>query len=151
MKDLILSIHDYLTNQSWCEFISHDNIFLALDLDLLPMNIGFPCVGIKDGSIEYDNDELTTENRTAIMEVDLAIYVEIAKDDTPITGDMIYLPDGILALSSHLKASLTDNMLDIDGMESALPVRETETELTGSDFLALRKILTFQYTKLEEV
>lgn len=132
---------------AWSAYVSPDDIYLAISADYIPQGVGFPCVGIKDGAIAYDHADGGGVCVSRL--VHLAVYVEIPAGDEAITGTSESAADGILAVTDALRAHLTDNMLGIDGMELALPVEETEIEIVGNEFLALRKVLTIEYKQWE--
>lgn len=149
MKDLILAIRDYLRDTYHSDYIDPANIYLAIDLGLIPMDAGFPCIGIKDGPLEYSS--LSTYEQEKSMKVSFAVYMQISKEAETIEGTGTAIADGILAITDHLRDALTDNHLGLTGMESAVPESETESELVGSDFLAMRKILTMRYVQVEQL
>lgn len=149
MKELILSARRYLAEETWCPFFDGANVYVAIDADLIPYGAGFPCVGIKDGPIEYEHEDLVST--TATQEVDYIVYYEAASGAATHVGSHEALADGILGLTGNLRDALRDNFLGIEGMEQALPVRESEVETWASDgLLCLRKVLTMKYVRNTE-
>lgn len=134
-------------NVSWSDYVVPGDIYLAISVDYIPQGVGFPCVGIKDGPISYDHADAGGVCVSRL--VHLAVYMEIPAGDEALTGSTSTAADGILAVTDALRVHLTDNLLGISGMELALPVEETEIEIVGNEFLALRKILTIEYKQWE--
>lgn len=149
MKQLLHAIEDYLKNRVSITGLSADSVYVAIDAALVPISVQLPCVGIKDGSIEYAYEENGVVYVTS--EVALVMHVEVPVDDESIKGTHWLMADGILSLADDVRQALTDNLLDIAGMETALPTGETETELVGDEYQAVRKILTMRYTRISEL
>lgn len=146
MKQLIFSARRYLTEESWCPHFSAAGVYISIDADLIPYGISLPCVGIKDGAVEYEHE--TTEGTVEAMEVDYIVCYEAAPGDEAHEGGHEALADGILGLTANLRDALRDNDLGIADIETALPLRETDAHIWMSDdLLCMRKILTMQYTR----
>lgn len=147
MKTLVHAIKKCLSSDISCEFFRPQDVYLSIDVAMIPIDAQFPCVGIKDGPIAYDYAD--GGGCCVTRQVKLIVYEQITAGDEAVTGEVEQLADGILAITDYLREALTDNDLDLNNIEQALPVEETETEIVGSDFLALRKILTIEYKQWE--
>jgi len=159
MKELLMAIYDYLKDTCLSGIVDEsvelsDCLFYAIDPEMLliPRSISFPAIGIKDGTIDYPLEELTTNAQDNVFYVKFGVFVPMVSGDDIIIGTYPLAPRGIFALTDHLKKNLRDNLLGLSGLETALPIHETEIERVGSDdFTALRKILVMRYTQLEQV
>jgi len=149
MKETILALKADLTTNGFCDYYSGDNVFLSIDEDLLPRDVTFPAIGIKDGEIDYLYEEYGTRQKT--YTIDLWVYYEAPTADETHTGSGAANPDGILGFMKNLVDHLEHNKLGIASIEQGLPLRETPSELFGGeDFFVMRKMLTIEYVRLEE-
>lgn len=124
------------------------DIFITPHTNLIPAGTQFPAIGIKDGSIKraelMGGDSLDKE-----MVVTLIPYVKVYPGEKSIIGSGVF--KGVLDVVEDIHEVLDDNLLGIEGMESAFCGDEKESEMFGKleDGLQ-RKIITYTYEKRSE-
>lgn len=147
MKDLLAAIKTKL--QTGLTYIRDRDINIVPHTNYIPNAIKTYGIGIKDGKIT--RKEQAGGMIEITLEVKLAVYVQLAKDEASIMGDTSTSKKGLLEVSDDIHSSLDENMLSITGMQEAFSPSETESELFGDDRETLqRKIITYRYVKEEE-
>jgi len=149
MKELIEAIKVQLQGDASLSYISDTDIFITPDPDMIPISAGFPALGLKDGPVDHLVE--TSENWEVHYQVNIIIYQLLKAGEIPIIGQTMPRIYGVLEIRDNIHNSLNDNLLSITGMELAFPVEETESETIGyEDMILQRKIITYEYQKLEE-
>ncbi|MBW2599940.1 MAG: hypothetical protein JRC60_07695 [Deltaproteobacteria bacterium] len=148
MKTLIQAIQTALRNAAELSYITDANIFITPDENLLPIEMGFPAIGLKDGLINFLIEEgADWESNYA---VDIIIYQLLKSGDVSVMGQTEPKVYGVLEIADDIHKALYDNKLSIAGMEVALPSEEGPLEwMESSDISIVKKRITYQYKKLE--
>ena len=147
MKELLNAIKAEL--QTDLTYVRERDIFITEDENIIPKNVRFPCVGIKDGEIA--RTELTGGMWEVTLNVTLAVFVQLAKDEAGIMGDTSTGKKGVLDITDDIHASLDENTLSITGMSHAFSPSELGSEYFGDEKSAVqRKISRYQYIKEED-
>ena len=120
--------------------------YVVPDLTWLPMSVALPVLLIKDGGTEFDYPDQASVQRT--MRVHLAVYRQISADDSSEVGGA----DGVLTLIDSVRNRLVYNRLNLPGIESALAVETSESEVVGDQSTGFmqRMGLTMQYIQWED-
>lgn len=148
MKTLILAIQTALRDAAGLAYIADADIFITPDENLLPVTVGFPAIGLKDGAVNILIEEGADWERT--QGVGIIIYQLLKSGDTSIMSQADPKLYGVLEISENIHGVLYDNKLSIAAIEAALPVSESPSEIMGADDLVLvTRTLTYQYRKLE--
>ena len=148
MKELLTAIKSALQASSDLSYIEDTNIFITADEDLLPIALGFPAIGIKDGDINFAIEE--GADWESNYTVDLIIYQLLKSGDVSVMGQADPKVYGVLEIADGVHATLFDNKLSIASMEAALPSNEGPSEwMEGQDLSVVKKRITYQYRKLE--
>jgi len=146
MKELLAAIKAKL--QADLTYIRDRDIFITPHENYIPHHVRPPCVGIKDGDI--DGSDGMSECEEARMVVTVIPYVQLAKDEAAIMGDPSAGRKGILDIDADIKASLDNNLLDIEGMQGASCKSSKASELFGDEQETLqRKLIRCEYEKQE--
>jgi len=148
MKALLTAIQSALKASTDLAYIADANIFITADENLIPITVGFPAIGIKDGAINFLIEEgADWESNYA---ADLIIYQLLKSGDVSVMGQTDPRVYGVLEIADGIHATLFDNKLSIAGMEVALPSGEGPSEwMESSDISIVKKRITYQYKKLE--
>ena len=148
MKAILSAIQTALQGSSDLSYVSNTNIFITADENLIPVTVGFPAIGIKDGSIGYIFE--VGQDWELGYTVDLIIYQLLKTGDISIMGQTDPRVYGVLEIADGIHATLFDNKLSIAGMEIALPQGEGPIEwMEGEDLSLVKKRITYKYQKLE--
>ena len=148
MKDLIQAIQTALRTDASLSYIADANIFITADENLLPMTIGFPAIGLKDGSVRTLIEDGADWERT--LSVDIIIYQLLESDDISIVGQANPKIYGVLEISEDVHSVLYDNKFSNAAIEVALPVSESATMILGTDDIVLvTRSLTYNYRIFE--
>ncbi|MDP8275898.1 MAG: hypothetical protein RAO92_05800 [Candidatus Euphemobacter frigidus] len=148
MKALLAAIRTALQGSTDLSYVTDTNIFVTADENLIPVTVGFPAIGIKDGSIlRVTEDSQTWEPG---LFVNVFVYQILKEGDVSIMGQTDPRIYGVLEIADGIHAVLYDNKLGISGMEVALPQDEGESEwMAGEDLSLVKKRVTYRYQKLE--
>ena len=148
MRELILAIQAALRNAVRLVYIADMDIFVTPDDNLLPIAIGFPAVGLKDGVIDFVFED--GRNQEINYNVDIIIYQLLQPGEISMVGQVTPKVHGVLEIANDIHHVLRDNKLSIAGMEVALPASEGAVEwMEGTDVSVVKKRITYQYKKLE--
>ena len=147
MKELLSAIKAQL--QTDLTYVRDSDIFIAEDDDLVPQSVRFPAVGIKDGPVQAT--ELASDMMEYTLTVRIIPYVQLVKPEAAVMGDASTSSKGILEMEEDIHQSLDENLLGIDGMQSAVgDPNRPESELFGDEEeMVLRKKITYRYVKEE--
>lgn len=136
MKDLILAIQTKLREISGPR---RSDVFLSPDKDIIPESAKFPCIGIKDGSV--DRSELMGEVTELTLPVEIYVYDRLVKNDEAILA--------VFDVTRAVHGKLKDSTLE-GYVKSVSPKFETPIELTyRKPGLILRKIISYEYEREE--
>lgn len=151
-SDLLLAVQARL--QSQITYIRKGDIFITPDHLILPPGVVFPCIGIKDGVMEYIQETLP-ENDDRTFMVRIAAYQNL----TGPLGELVVGKAGhdkfvgVVTLVESIAAALKDYR-DIDGdgtdeMEVALPQASPESQLIETEKFPsiIMRTVDIKYTK----
>jgi hypothetical protein len=149
MKALLQAIQTQLKNDTDLSYISDTNIFITPDEDIIPIDLIFPALGLKDGPI---NRIVHTNLK---WEVHYTVYIivlqTLSSGETPIVGQTDPKIYGVLDIADDIHDSLNENLLSISGMEQAFSPHELESQTIGyKDVVIQRKRITYEYIKEED-
>ncbi|MFH2129762.1 MAG: hypothetical protein ABIK68_05250 [bacterium] len=145
MQALLLAIQSAL--RSGLSDIRSGDIFITPHVNFVPPGVKAPAIGIKDGPGRVS--ELGGSMQETTLQVKLVIWVDFPAGEEMIIGKGTM--KGVLDRTTEVHAVLGQNLLSIDGMISARPVAETESEMfsDGKGRGLDRKIITYEYEKEE--
>lgn len=144
MKVLLTAIKAAL--QSQIASVRDRDIFVTEDENLMPYTIGFPAIGLKDGSVS--RKRVATDLWETTRQVLVIPCVRLSKPEEAVMGGVGTI--GILDLAAAIRTALDDNLLGIAGMQDAECYAEQASALFGDEKEALqRKILTYTYVQDE--
>jgi len=142
MKDLLTAIKTQL--QTDLTYVRDGDVFITEDENLIPSDVKFPAVGLKDGPVEWVVDEFG-DNKTQKMTVTAIAYVSILRPEASVMGDN--QGKGVLDIIDDIKNSLDENTLSNE-VNDARIVSEAESEPIGDDSIVVqKKTATFQYVR----
>lgn len=145
MKELLTAIKSQL--QADLSYVRERDVFVTEDENLIPSQVKFPAVGLKDGPA------VQTEEIDGMMEYAMTVkiipYVQLQKPEAAIMGDTSTGDKGILDMEADIHKSLDENLLSITGMTEAVALpNQPESELFGDETeVVIRKIISYQYVK----
>jgi hypothetical protein len=141
MKALLQAIKSRLENQ--LNYIK--KVHYLVDEDLLPAATGFPCIGLKDGNISYE--QYAAEGiQKIITEVRVIVYQEILRPEAPVMG--YGNEKGVLEIAADVKAALDNykTLGSITNIVFADLISEEASETMGSEAVLIQKKgLTMRY------
>jgi len=141
MKALIAAIKPEL--QADLTYVRDADIFITEDERLIPSQVKFPAVGIKDGPVRYTRATKSQEDQE--LRVKIIAYQELYKSEASIMGDTSTSKKGVLDICADVIASLKNNLFSGE-VHSAFPIAETESELLMDEQRAVvMKSVTMQY------
>jgi len=109
MKALLQAIQTQLKNDTDLSYISDTNIFITPDEDIIPIDLTFPALGLKDGPI---NRIVHTNLK---WEVHYTVYIivlqTLSSGETPIVGQTDPKIYGVLDIADDIHDSLNENLL----------------------------------------
>ena len=149
MKTLILAIQTALRDAAGLAYIADADIFITPDENLLPVTVGFPAIGLKDGLI---TKKLVSapNNWEVTYSVDVVIYVLLSAGETAIIGQADPLIYGVLDIKKNIHTILHENNLSFSGMMMAYCNAESPSEwMGGEDVNIQKKKLTYYYERIE--
>jgi len=132
MKTLLIAIRTRLRADDSLAAVRDEAVIVTDDEYMLPESISFPAISIKDGPVA--NRALTNLEYESELQVRISCFVRDLQDGESIIGD-----DGVLALVAAVKKSLTNNLLAISGMTTAVPASETASQAFGDDADMIQK------------
>jgi len=131
MKALLQAIKSRLESQ--LSYIK--KVHYLVDEDLLP---AFPCIGLKDGNISYE--QYAAEGiQKSVSEVRVVVYQEILRPEAPVMG--YSTQKGVLEIAADVKSSL-DNykaLGSITNIVFADLMSEDGSETMGADEVLIQK------------
>lgn len=149
MKDLILAMQTALKDAAGLSYITDANIFITADENLLPITVGFPAIGLKDGGITKSLSAAPNV-WTVPYSVDVIVYVLLSAGETAVIGQTFPKIYGVLEIAPNIHTVLHENELSLSGMMMAYCNAESPSEWMGAeDVNILKKKLTYYYEKLE--
>lgn len=151
MKELLTAIKTHLQNDADLSYIDDTNIIITPDIDMIPITMDFPGLGLKDGPIRR------IVHTNIKWEVHLTVFVVIwqllKNSDISVMGQADPKIYGVLEIAKDIHVSLNEDLLGITGMEMAFPGElEAESETIGYEDSALvlqRKIISYEYQKTQ--
>jgi hypothetical protein len=149
-KYLLYAIRDFLQSRVEFENVNPENIYIAIDADIIPFSVKFPAIGIMEGDTDFENENGGT---LATIQVEFTVIMEITAEDEYAAGSYMEAKDGLFGLCSIIRGALKDNQLNNGKIESALPKRAGRiTEVIGEDnFHVLMRTMTFEYRVWEDI
>lgn len=146
MKDLLAAIKLELQNVVALDYVRDSDVFVAEHETILPPQLRFPAIGIKDGPITYKIATRDQENDTLLVKI--VAYVQLQKPEAVIMGDAVVGLKGVLGMMADIRTTLKGNRFG-GLVDSAWPEAETESEpLVGDEGLVIQmKILTMHYER----
>ncbi len=145
MKTLILATQAQL--QADLSYVRDRDVFITEDEDLIPAQVKFPAVGIKDGSEKYDIE--TGNQESGELYLDIIAYVRLSKPGAAIMGDASTGKKGVLDIVKDIKASLSGQHLG-GIVETAVPVESGGSEAMGDEEEAIqKKRITMKYERFD--
>ncbi|MBN1830290.1 MAG: hypothetical protein JW884_14250 [Deltaproteobacteria bacterium] len=150
MKDEIDGVKNALRNASVLSYVRDADIFITENEYLIPNSVKSHAIGVKDGR------EIRRELPGGMMErtinVKVIAYVQLVKPGAALMGDAAG-KKGILEMSHDIDTVLDENLLDIDGMQSAFCRDIEESDTIGDDDTGdvfVKKTMLYEYVKEEE-
>ncbi len=145
MKALITVVKTEL--QTDLTYVRDRDIFVTEDENLIPEQVKFPAVGIKDGAVTYAIE--TAEQESDELFLDIIAYVQITKPEAAIMGDAATGKKGVLDIIADIKTSLSGNLLG-GNVDVAVPVDSGESEPIGDEEEAIqKKRITMKYERFD--
>lgn len=113
------------------------------DHDVLPAEARFPCVGLTDGSEEFEHRP--GGSKRIVRTVRISAYVEVTKPEKSILGDAVI--KGVIDVLRDVQGVLEYNTMSLTGYSDARSVsQEASTIVPFENLLAGKKTIVFQYT-----
>jgi len=136
MKGLLLAIQTSLRQLTGPR---DKDVFLSPDKDIIPEKSKFPCIGIKDGSV--DRSSLMGEVTDMTLPVEIYVYEKLIQNDQAILS--------VFDLTAGIHEKLKGNYLG-EYVKSASPGKETPIQLLyQKNGLILRKTIFYEYEREE--
>jgi len=145
IKELLEKAKDALISSPELINVDDANIYIAVSLDVVPSASAFPCIGIKDGSIE--RERISDWAWNVHMELHIGIYQLLQAGEKAAMGTdpQVF---GLLDLVTEVRTVLDHNYLNVAGVYMQSLAQEEESELLDATEMAVqRKILTYTYSK----
>jgi len=130
MKPLLTAIRSKL--RADLSYVRDRDIFITEDEALLPRQVKFPAVALKDGDVANRLDDKDTIEQQ--MEVRVTAYAQILKPEESIMGSA-----GVLQMAADITASLQENTLGLTGVYDAFAVSEEASETFGDEQEMIQK------------
>ena len=151
MQELLTAIKTHLQGDADLSYIADADITITPDIDIIPIDMDFPGLAIKDGPIRrIVHTNLKWEVHLTVL---IVIWQLQKLSDISVMGQADPKIYGVLEIADALHVSLNEQLLGITGMEMAFPGEfETESETIGfeeSKLVLQRKIVTYEYQKTE--
>ncbi|MBU0665350.1 MAG: hypothetical protein KJ990_12515 [Proteobacteria bacterium] len=127
--------------------IKSRDIYVTEDIRLIRATGGYPAIGIKDGTTNFDTE--VSDQVEVVQTVTLAVYVQLFKPEAGIMGDTIQ--KGVLELAADIIVLLRNN--DLGGLaDSSLPLSIGASELLTDGNLVIQMApVVMQYTKYDDL
>lgn len=149
MKDLIQAMQIALRDAAGLAYIADANIFITADENLLPITVGFPAIGLKDGGITKTLSA-APDVWSVKYNVDVIIYVLLSANETPVIGQTFPEIYGVLDINANIHTVLHENELSLSGVMMAYCAGESPSEWMGNeDVNVQKKTLTYYYERIE--
>jgi len=149
MKTLILAIQTALRDAAGLAYIADADIFITADENLLPVTVGFPSIGLKDGGITK-TIVAAPDKWTVKYNVDVIVYVLLSAGETPVIGQAYPLIYGVLDINANIHTILHENALSLSGVMMAYCASEGPSEWMGAEDINIqKKKLTYYYERIE--
>lgn len=144
MKTLVLAVQSQI--QASLAYVRDGDVYITPNLNLIPVDVRFPCVGIKDGPVQ--RVALAGSMVSVTRTVRLAACVEILKDEASLIGDAATGDKGALEIVDDLHAALDEELLGLTGCISArFDPQEPESEIYSTDqSMIVKKRVNYHYT-----
>lgn len=149
MKTLIQAIQTALRNAAGLSYIADSNIFITADENLLPITVGFPAIGLKDGGITKTLSAAPNVWNVG-YHVDVIVYALLSAGETPVIGQADPLIYGVLDINANIHTVLHENNLSLSGVMMAYCSSEGPSEWMGAEDVNIqKKRLTYYYERIE--
>jgi len=146
MLNLLLLIKNELSDTLEA-FIPKKNIYITSHIDIVPYDVRFPCIGIKDANIK--RTDLNSGWQFVQKNIQIVAYVEAKKNDEAIIGNQNTM--GILELSKAIQIVLDENNLKDNSIQYAFCTDESGSEAySDTKKIVQRKVLNFVYHMQEK-
>jgi hypothetical protein len=140
MRELLADIRSLL--REGLPYIRSGDIFISIDTEFFPNDVKFPCIGIKDGTIE--REAAISGMLRRVMFVDISLFVNLPKKvDAALVGDSTN--KGILDMEEDVHALLDDHgfgRFDIVFCERSEP---TQVLFVSDSDIKMQKTLTYKF------
>lgn len=149
METLMTGMQTSLKNAAGLSYVADADIFVTSDENILPIDCGFPAIGLKDGPVSR---QMSAAGPTTSLlwdvryRVHVITYVEMSAGETPVIGQTSPSIKGILKIGFDIAGVLHENYQSIAGVLDAYCVEEEESEVVGGkDLIILKKRQTYEY------
>lgn len=136
MKNLLLKIQ---TELKAIEGIRESDVYLSVDPGIIPERVKYPCIGIKDGNVDFT--ELAGDAEEGELKIDLYIYEKFLKGDDEVIR--------IMETAEKTHTALRENYLD-GYVKSVCGKSEDGIQVLykkGMDAIILMKRISYQYER----
>lgn len=146
MKDLLEAIKEHLQGDDNLDYVRDLDIEIVPHENYISHAFNQYYIGIKDGRIT--NTETAAGMVETRQQVKISLYVQLAKNEAAIVGDISTSKKGILEFADDVNNALDENLFDIAGMMEAFCPEENESRFFGDEKDTLQqKIMVFEYMK----
>jgi len=147
MKALLTAIESAL--QGCISYMRDSDIYITDNLYQIPEGARFPACAIKDGAV---SDVETPGGRWVLtMNVSFAVFVQTQKENEAVMGNADTGAKGTLDCEADVIGTLSENLLELDGVVLARWTGSEESEKFEDEREAIQmKIIRFQYEKEED-
>lgn len=147
MRTLLAAIQTQL--RSDLTYVRDQDVYITPHPNYVPRGVQPPFIGLKDGPVA--RRELAGGWIEVTRQVLVVVYTALAKEEASVMGDAAAGQKGVLEIEEDVHASLDENLLSIDGMQSAWSPSAAASEMFGDAQRSLqRKIITYEYIGEEE-
>lgn len=151
MKALLTAIKSALQNASALSYVADADIFITPDEDLLPVNCGFPAIGLKDGAVSREEADFDARWITS-MDPGIIVYQLLTDGEPPVMGQTSPAIKGVLDICADIRGVLENNALSISGMQFARCYAESPAEvLAAEDLAVIKRRMNWTYRKEEDM
>ena len=116
-RKLMVAVRDSLKSSSALDYVLDNDIFITTNEDLLPMNCGFPAIGIKGGPCDREisaSYQSTKDVWDCNYNIDIIVYQLLTEGETPIVGQTSPEIKGVLEIREDVHTALHDKSTFLD-------------------------------------
>ena len=147
MKPLLAAIESAL--QGGISYMRDSDIYVTDDLYRLPGGVKFPAAAVKDGIVAVE--ERAGGMWVLTMNVSVAVFVRSHKEAEAVMGNADTGAKGILDCEADVIGTLSENLLDLEGVVLARWAGSEESEKFEDEQEAIQmKVIKFTYEKEED-